>query len=300
MNATASTAANEPTRPAQSLQRVTVDDAHDVAYATYGDPDGVTMVFLHGTPGSRQLGALFDEAATQSGVRVLAPDRPGYGKSDSWPDRTLRDTGALVASILDDAGATAAGVVGFSGGGPHAFAAAATLPERVTSVDVVSGSTPPSLSQATPRLQRLLSGLGSRTPRVLGGLFALQRRVAAGRPPSFVLNQYTDDTGAVPEAAATVVKDDFLEGLAGGGTGTAREFGLVSSHWAPLASAVDLPVRVWHGSADDNVPLADAKRLADHVGATVTTLEDDDHLTTLLSAVPNVVEVLGDSATAPR
>jgi pimeloyl-ACP methyl ester carboxylesterase len=300
MNATASAATTEATEVPDGVRTVPVDGEHSVAYATYGDPAGAPLVLFHGTPGSHRLGALFDEAASRAGVYVIAPDRPGYGESDGWPDRTLRDTGAIVAALLDDIGASKTRVAGFSGGGPHALAAAATLPERVTSVEVLSGSTPPSLSQATPPLQRLLGGLGSWTPRMLGGLFALQRRVASDRPPAFVLDQYTDDPGAVSDPAAAVIKDDFLTGLAQGGTGAAREFGLVRGQWAGIAAAVDLPVRVWHGSDDDNVALADAKRLADHIGATMTTLEGEDHLTALLAAFPRVVEAQANGTAANR
>jgi len=125
--------------------RVPIDDDRHVAYAEYGDPAGHPIVFLHGTPGSRRLGRLFDDAARREGVRILAPDRPGYGRSSPWPTRDLSDTGAFVAPVLDDAGVDRAGVVGFSGGAPHALAVAATHGDRVTAVDVVSGATPPSV-----------------------------------------------------------------------------------------------------------------------------------------------------------
>lgn len=97
-----------------------------VAYAEYGAPAGRPVAVLHGTPGSSRLAGLFAPAAAEQGVRLLAVDRPGYGDSEPWPDRSLADIGSVVTSVLDDAGVDAAGLVGFSGGGPHALAVAAT------------------------------------------------------------------------------------------------------------------------------------------------------------------------------
>ncbi|MFC6736107.1 alpha/beta fold hydrolase, partial [Halolamina salina] len=75
-----------------------------LAYAEYGDPDGVPVLFLHGTPGSRRLGELFADDAEERGVRLLAPDRPGYGRSEPWLDRSVADAGTAVADLVDDAG----------------------------------------------------------------------------------------------------------------------------------------------------------------------------------------------------
>jgi len=45
-----------------------------LAYATYGDPNGRTVLFCHGTPGSRLLGRLLDAPAAERGVRLVAPE----------------------------------------------------------------------------------------------------------------------------------------------------------------------------------------------------------------------------------
>jgi pimeloyl-ACP methyl ester carboxylesterase len=88
-----------------------------ISYAEYGRSDGAPVSFLHGTPGSRLLGTLLDRPARTHGVRALGPDRPGDGRSASWPDRSIRDAVEFVTPVLDDAGVETAGLVGFSGGG---------------------------------------------------------------------------------------------------------------------------------------------------------------------------------------
>jgi pimeloyl-ACP methyl ester carboxylesterase len=205
---TTRTSAAASTGAIRELETVVAECANGrrrVAYAEYGDPDGEAVVVLHGTPGSRLFGALFDDAARRGGVRVLAPDRPGYGRSSPWSDRRLTDTGAFVTSVLDDAGVDRADVVGFSGGGPHALAVAGSHGERVASVDVVSGATPPSLRDGTPTPRRLLGVAARRTPRLTGTLVRGRRWVAEWAGPSVVVSQYTNgerETGTPSASAA--------------------------------------------------------------------------------------------------
>ncbi|WP_435175016.1 alpha/beta fold hydrolase [Halorussus sp. AFM4] len=266
-------------------------DDRRLAYAEYGRPDGTPVVFLHGTPGSRLLGGLLDEPADERGVRVLAPDRPGFGRSTPWPTRSVRDAGTVVEAVLDDAGVETAGIVAFSGGGPRALAAAATRPDRVDRVDVVAGATPPDGDAETPAMQRLLAGLATRTPAVLRGLFRGQAWLAARRDPSFVVSQYAADAESVPDRVAEVVRADFLEAFARHRSGAVTEFRNAAADWGFDVEDVEAEVRLWHGEDDANVPVEGARDLEARVPtADLRTIEGADHLGTLVRSVPEVLE----------
>jgi len=196
------------------LTTITTAGNRRLTYAEYGDADGVPVVFLHGTPGSYRLGELFDSDAREQGVRLIAPDRPGYGASAPWPDRSISDAGTFLTDVLDDAAVERAGIVGFSGGSAHALAGAATYPGRFSRVDAVAGTTPPSVTEATPTPQRVLAGLATIVPRVLGGLFRGQAWLASRLSPSFVVEQYANEAESVPEEVTETVKADFLEAFA--------------------------------------------------------------------------------------
>lgn len=271
------------TRTARRTE-TTVTDGRRLTYAEYGSPDGTPVVFLHGTPGSRLSGALFETAARDRGVRLLAPDRPGYGESAPWPTRSIADAGSTVGAVLDAAGVETAGLVAFSGGSPHALATAATHADRVDRVDLVAGATPPGVSESTPAVQRLLAGLATTTPPLLRGLFRGQAWFADRLDPSFVLAQYTaDGTGTIPDAEAAIVKRDFLEAFARHRSGAVTEFRNTASDWGIEFAAIDVPVHCWHGTADTNVPVADARRFARTIPAAERhELEGADHLRTLL------------------
>ncbi|MEF8915281.1 alpha/beta fold hydrolase [Natronomonas sp.] len=270
---------------------VHVDDERSLAYDEYGDSNGVPVVFLHGTPGSRRLGRLLDSAAAARGVRVLAPDRPGYGQSPAWSDRSVRDAKAFVTPVLDDAGVETAGIVAFSGGAPYALATAATRPDRIGRVDIVSGATPPDVSEETPALQRLLAGLATATPPLLRGLFRGQAWLASRLDPSFVLAQYTDDADAIPDGAAETVRADFVEAFADSRRGAVAEFRHTGRDWGVRFEDIEAEVCFWHGEADTNVPIADVRRLEKRVpNAGLRALDDADHLQALLRSIPDVLD----------
>lgn len=279
---------------ARTTSRVTVSLPSDrtLAYTEYGSPDGTPVLVFHGTPGSRRLAKLFDDAARSHGIRLLAFDRPGYGLSSPWPERTVRDTARIVTPVLDDAGIDTAGVVAFSGGAPYAFVRAATQPARIDRLDVVAGATPPRLTDEQPAVQRLLGGLATTTPRLLRAAFRVQLWLARRRDPSFVVGQYTtgDAADAVPEHAAKIVREDFLEAFANHRRGAVTELRYAAGDWNVAFDDIDVGVRLWHGTDDTNAPLAAVRRLESELpNAELRVRSGADHLQTLLRSVPDVL-----------
>lgn len=252
-----------------------------VIFNKYGDPEGKPVVFLHGTPGSRLLGRLFDDAARRAGLQLLTPDRPGYGQSTSWPERTLTDTGAIVAGLLDACETEDMQIIGFSGGGPHALAAAATHPERIPEVHVISGATPRGMGEPVAT-QRRLAMLARRTPRLLGGLFRVQAWFA-DRSPTLVVSQFTANPKDVPDSDAQLVARDFVEAVGNGASGAVVESQLLAEPWEFDLDEVDVPIQLWHGEHDVNVPVDGVRELCASLPNTDLTIRDTDHLTTLLA-----------------
>lgn len=126
----------------ERLREVWTVDGRTLGVAEWGDPDGVALFSLHGTPGSR-LGRHPDESALRGmGVRVITYDRPGYGASDRQPGRRVVDCVADVEAIADALGIERFAVTGGSGGGPHALAVAARLSHRVAAAECVVGVAP--------------------------------------------------------------------------------------------------------------------------------------------------------------
>jgi pimeloyl-ACP methyl ester carboxylesterase len=97
------------------------------------------------------------DAAARRGLRTVYYTRPGYGASTPHPGRTVADAAADTAAILDALGADTFRTVGWSGGGgPHALACAALLPDRCLAAASVAGVAP----FAVPDLD-WLAGIGA-------------------------------------------------------------------------------------------------------------------------------------------
>ncbi|MCO8267787.1 alpha/beta hydrolase [Haloferax sp. AB510] len=295
----------DPREAAESAEAKTLalDGGGRLAYAEYGDSDGIPVVFLHGAPGSRLLGALFDAPAEERGIRVLAPDRPGYGLSSPRPipeesGESSQRSAALAPAdffdaLLDDIGAQSAGVVAFSGGSRDALAVASARPDRVRHVSVVAGAVPPGAREETPGTQRLLSWLATNVPALLGYLFRGQAWLADRLDPSVVVAQYTADdaAGAVPEGVAAVVRDDFVAGVSRSRRGVVDDFRAAAAPWGIPFDDIEANVSLWHGDADTNVPIAGARRLESEIsGARLREVRGADHLRTLLRSVPDALD----------
>jgi pimeloyl-ACP methyl ester carboxylesterase len=114
------------------MDLLTLADGRQLSYDTYGDPDGFPVIFNHGLSDSRLIRNP-DESLTRSlGVRVIAADQPGVGRSTRQRGRRMIDWGSDMEQLADALGLDRFAVAGHSGGGPHALAVAVHLPDRVT------------------------------------------------------------------------------------------------------------------------------------------------------------------------
>jgi pimeloyl-ACP methyl ester carboxylesterase len=108
----------------------------------YGPAGGSPVLFHHGSPGCRLLGEDVTRAGAERGLRLISYDRPGYAGSSPHRGRHVADAAGDTAAVADALGIERFGVWGISGGGPHALACAALLPDRVTAAAVVCGIAP--------------------------------------------------------------------------------------------------------------------------------------------------------------
>jgi pimeloyl-ACP methyl ester carboxylesterase len=117
--------------PEHIEHRVRARDGRTLAVAEWGDPSGVPLFALHGTPGGRVSFWKDPTIYARHGLRRLTLDRPGYGESTRLPGRIVADVVPDIIAIADELGIGSFAVTGGSGGGPHALACAALLPDRI-------------------------------------------------------------------------------------------------------------------------------------------------------------------------
>lgn len=125
-----------------AMRELITDDYRTLAVEEWGDPTGIPVVYLHGTPMSRLARYPNDSLFHELGVRLITYDRPGFGGSTRNPGRRVIDAAADVAAITAALGLHRLAVFGVSGGGPHAMAFAARYPERVTRLGALASPAP--------------------------------------------------------------------------------------------------------------------------------------------------------------
>ncbi len=123
-------------------QIITLSDGRNLGYCVHGDSAGTPVLFIHGNPGSRYMHHPDTSIAIRLGVRMITPDRPGYGLSDFNPKRTLANTPDDFIELMDTLGVDQFAVIGVSAGGPYVLSTAHHYPDRVTKCAVVSGAAP--------------------------------------------------------------------------------------------------------------------------------------------------------------
>jgi len=134
---------------------VTIGRGRHLAYTDIGDPTGRCLFFFHGAPMSRLHLVRLDGEFAARGLRVVSPDRPGYGKSSPQQNRTLADWPADVLALADALGIRRFAVAGHSSGGPYAVACAALRPDRVTAGLVLGGRDQHGMARRLERLSRV-------------------------------------------------------------------------------------------------------------------------------------------------
>lgn len=249
---------------------VRLADGRRLGYAEYGDPRGTPVFLFHGTPGSRIAFADDDPVARELGVRLIAPDRPGYGLSDFHAGRTLLHWAGDVAALADHLGIGRFAVAGASGGGPHTAACAHSLPERVTAAALISSASPLDAPEATRGMawgNRIGLALPRYAPWLIRGLMVLQARSILQAPELFLrslekqLCEADHRVLADPEQRTAAILH-LQEGVRPGPRGMAYEAVLVSRPWGFDPAEIRVPVHVWHGVDDTLAPIPMGRYLA--------------------------------------
>jgi pimeloyl-ACP methyl ester carboxylesterase len=244
-------------------------DGRRVGYAEYGDPDGLPAIALHGTPGSRDMFALTDTAARERGLRIIAPERPGYGLSDVHHFDTLAEAACDVKAIADEQGLDRFALIGISGGGPHAVAAASLLKERVLRLLLV-GPVGPIADCDHMRMSHLHRFIFTRmapSPHATGAFFLGLRALidwAPGAAYHLLLQRVTETDRKVlyrPEVRANL-QATIKEALRTGVEGPLQDLRLYCGKWHLPLGEIAVPALMWQGSEDTIIPPDAAYHLA--------------------------------------
>jgi pimeloyl-ACP methyl ester carboxylesterase len=258
------------------------------------------LVFHNGTPGAAVRYPHLIDAARAAGVRLVSYSRPGYGESSPRPGRSVADAAADVAALLDSLGAQTFLTIGWSGGGPHALACAALLPDRCRAACSLAGVAP----YAAEGLD-WMGGMGPENVEEFGAAiageavlvpelerFREQLTSVKGAEVATSLGGLVSDvdkrslTGEFAESVAASFRRGVSHGIAGWRDDDLAFVG----DWGFDLSQINRPVAVWQGAEDRMVPFAHGQWLATHIpGARAHLYPKEGHLSLVVAAIDRIV-----------
>jgi pimeloyl-ACP methyl ester carboxylesterase len=256
-------------------------DGRVLSYAEYGDAAGAPVFYFHGSPGSRLEARLTDDAARRLRLRIIAPERPGYGNSTFQAARTFADWPRDVQALADALAIDRFAVLGLSGGGPHVAACAVMMPDRLTAAAIVSGAGPVDayIARSRSRAGRFFRRATLPLVRMWTSVGIRLMAVGLRRTPARRMSTYVDPPVLASLEAREAFRDELLEGLRPGTRGARHEFGLHLRPWPFALDDVAVEVHLWHGTADRVVKHDIGRYVASHLPACrATFVEGEGHL----------------------
>lgn len=246
-----------------------------VGWREYGAATGTPVFFNNGWPSCSAQAVFLHAPAVKLGLRIVAPDRPGFGNSASQPERGLLDWPPVIAELADHLGINRFAIMGFSGGGPYTLASAWALGNRVTVACVCAGAVPMHVPEARRGLlmaYRMLLAANDVAPWMLPWL--LKGGCMVGRIPiphallKFVLPPLlpTPDVATLSNAQKFALFAPSYRGAMQAGANALYEDALpYTQPWPFALEEIKVPVRIWHGTQDTNFHISQARLLADRL-----------------------------------
>jgi len=276
---------------------VTLRDGRQLAVAVSGPPDGVPLLYHHGTPGCLLQPASSREECDRRGLRLVTYTRAGAEGSTRRPGRSVADVATDMEDVLDTLGADRCLVAGKSGGGPHALATAALLPDRVAAVISIAG--------CRPNGPGFLDGMGEDN---IEEFRLAEQGEEALRPFVMKHREALKDADAealvrdlatlLPEIDRRVLTSDVgadaVAGLIGGvqvpDAWVDDDLAFVRD-WGFDVGELAVPAYVWQGSEDKMVPFHHGEWLAEHIPGAVAHLEQGEgHFSVAIGALGRMLD----------
>lgn len=239
-------------------------DGRELVVHDTGVGEALTLVWHHGSPATGALLDPLSRAAGERDIRLVSFGRAGYGGSTPLPGRSI----ASIADDVAELGIEKFAVMGYSGGGPHALACAALLPQRV--VAAVTFGCPAPLTDEFD----WFAGMADE-----GALRASIAGVRAEYDGGFVEESFLDRDYAALAGSWSALNADVQAALAQGGDGMIADDDALVESWGFDLDTIHAPVLLNHGALDRVIPVSHGRFLARY--GLLREVPDDGHVSIL-------------------
>jgi pimeloyl-ACP methyl ester carboxylesterase len=280
------------------MRSVTTADGRTLTVREGGDANGVPVLFLNGTPGSSLMYELHLDDARAKGIRLFSYDRPGYGGSTRHEGRSVADCAQDAAAVCDALGIDRFSVWGISGGGPHALACAALLPDRVAAAAALAPVAPYGAEGLD-----FYAGMGEQNIEEFGAIFEGEdkhrailerdREELLGITPEQLVEAWQTllgpaDVEVTSGRLAQYILDAMRAGIEQSLDGWFDDDVAFTRPWGFELDTIAVPLLHWQGEQDKFVPYGHGVWLAEHLPGESRLTAEDGHLTLIEHRVPAV------------
>ena len=247
----------------------------------------IPLIWFHGSPNVGEPPVPLYDAAVGHGIGWIGYDRPGYGGSTANPGRDIASAAKDVERVADVLGIERFAVMGHSGGGAHALACAALLPDRVGAAVSISGLAPyprigDELTAGSDWFDGLSEGGAEELRAALAGREELERVLENAE---FDPEMFTAEDMAMFDGPWNWFNHVVKLGNANGIGAFVDDDLAALGDWGFDVRDISVPTLIMHGTADRVVPVSHARWLARHLpGAQLRLREGDGHLSVMNGA----------------
>ncbi|VAW99138.1 hypothetical protein MNBD_GAMMA22-1441 [hydrothermal vent metagenome] len=250
---------------------LTLKDGRHLHYAEFGEPKGKPVIHLHGILGCRYERLPDDELTTQLGVRLIIPDRPGYGLSNYAPDHGYLEFADDLLELINYLKIDTVSLMGHSVGAIYASAFAYKYPKRVQRIAMIS-STPPFSTFADftgiPASLKLLIAFSKYLPSAAQMITEIAIKNACNNPKKFIANipisEYDRRLFAQP-LLTEHIETCLLAGSKDNHFGFVHDILLSAKPWPFPVSDIQTTIDFWHGTNDLHSPYSRIKAIIDRI-----------------------------------
>jgi len=268
---------SQPKTSVKSLSRVNkeaylrLNDGRRLQYAEYGDPNGKPVIHLHGVLGCRYERHPDDVSTKSLGVRLIVPDRPGYGLSEFVAGRGYLDFADDLLQLIDHLDIEQCFIMGLSVGAIFGSAFAYKTPQRLHKLAMIS-STPPFRSFAdltgVPASFKLLIAFSKYLPSAARMITEMAITNGCKDPKKFLAN--------IPTCAADAasfqhpflqehIQHCLLSGSKNQHHGFIHDVLLSADAWPFYPGDIQTKIDFWHGTEDRHSPINRIKPTIDSI-----------------------------------
>lgn len=282
-------------------QTIILKDGRTLGYAEYGSSEGEPIIYITGGNSSRYEGKWFRGAIEKNQVRLIVPDRPGFGLSTFQKDRRLLDWPNDIIELANALSIEQFSIFGLSGGGPHVLATVHKNPDRLKRIAIVSGTASPEMPGKFRGMWppvRIIFWSAEKLPKVnrfllkqMAGFYSDEQQMlkrmkqAMPEPDKDLIEQRPE----IIKIFAEATKEAHRNGV----DGDAWEWQLYVNSWQFQIGEIQKEIKLWYGLHDQQVPIEMGRYLVRELpNAQLVEVEDGGHFSTINNHIDEILKYL--------